>query len=103
MESEHDTGSDGERSITDELRDNSWSVNLEKPKYSGNPEAVVADAIAAVEQTVSGNHVNLVTHSAHGHPSEYLYDRLDEAFDDVSWKYVEQCGCGGYVTRVYVE
>jgi len=42
---------------------------------------------------------NLVTHGDNGHPSEYLFDALA---DDVDWEYVEQCGCGGHVTRVHV-
>lgn len=103
MESKHDTDADPEKSITDRVHDNSWSANLETSRYSDDPELVVEDAIDAIEQTASENHVNLVTHSAHGHPSEYLYERLDEAFDDLTWEYVDQCGCGGYVTKVFVE
>lgn len=103
MKSKNERDGDMERSITDRLHDNSWSVNLEKPIYSNDSDLVVEGAIAAIEQTATGNHVNLVTHSAHGHPVEYLYERLDEAFDDVTWAYVDQCGCGGYVTRVSVE
>jgi len=33
---------------------------------------VVEQAIEAVEHTEPGNHVNLVTHGDHGHPSSYL-------------------------------
>lgn len=35
----------------------------------------------------------------HGHPETYLYVTLDEL--DVDYEYVEQCGCGGHVTRVH--
>jgi putative CGCGG family rSAM target protein len=63
---------------------------------------VVEEAIEAVEHTTAGNHVNLVTHGDHGHPESYLYDRLREAFDDATVEYVDQCGCGGHVTRVHV-
>jgi len=50
---------------------------------------------------VAGNHVNLVTHANHGHSERYLFSHLDDVYgDDV--EYVQQCGCGGHVTRVYV-
>lgn len=65
----------------------------------------VSQARDAIEHTEPGNHVNLVTHGDNGHPDEYLYDELAEAVDSdgVRWEYVQQCGCGGHVTRVYVE
>jgi hypothetical protein len=45
-----------------------------------------------------------MSHGDHGHPETYLYDALEEAFgDDIEHEYVEQCGCGGHVTRVHVE
>ena len=90
--------------ITDRVHDNSWSANLEQPRHAERRDLVVRQAESAVEHTTAGNHVNLVTHGDHGHPETYLYDALAEAFDDgVSWEYVEQCGCGGHVTRVRVE
>ncbi len=50
---------------------------------------------------MAGNHVNLVTHANHGHSERYLFSHLDDVYgDDV--EYVQQCGCGGHVTRVYV-
>lgn len=88
--------------ITDRIHDNSWSANLEKPEHADDRDLVVAQAIEAVEHTASGNHVNVVTHANHGHPEGYLYDALDEAFADADWEYVEQCGCGGHVTRIHV-
>jgi hypothetical protein len=45
--------------------------------------------------------VNLVTHGDHGHPEEFLFEMLDEAFENIDYEYVEQCGCGGHVTRVH--
>ncbi len=68
-----------------------------------DPDVVVEQAVAAVEHTTAGHHVNLVTHGDHGHPETYLYDALAERFDGVAYEYVEQCGCGGHVTRVYRE
>ncbi|NEU58170.1 CGCGG family rSAM-modified RiPP protein [Halorussus sp. MSC15.2] len=102
---EHDADLDSDvEPITDRVHDNSWSANLEKPHHAESRDLVVEQAETAVEHTAGGNHVNLVTHGDHGHPETYLYDALDAAFgDDVSWEYVEQCGCGGHVTRVHVE
>ncbi|WP_276302425.1 CGCGG family rSAM-modified RiPP protein [Halorussus lipolyticus] len=102
---EHDADLDSDvEPITDRVHDNSWSANLEKPQHAERRSLVVEQAKSAVEHTASGHHVNLVTHGDHGHPDEYLYDALAEAFgEDCSWEYVEQCGCGGHVTRVHVE
>ena len=89
--------------VTDHVHDNSWSANLEKAQHADDRDLVVGQAIDAVQHTADGNHVNLVTHGDHGHPEEYLYDELAAAFgDDVDWEYVEQCGCGGHVTRAHV-
>jgi len=97
------TVSDDAEPITDTVHDNSWSANLEKPQHADDRSLVVDQALDAIEHTTSGNHVNLVTHGDHGHPSEYLYDALDDALDEIGYEYVEQCGCGGYVTRVHVQ
>ncbi|AGN02692.1 hypothetical protein L593_13765 [Salinarchaeum sp. Harcht-Bsk1] len=89
--------------VTDERHDNSWSANLEKPEHADDPDVVVAGAKRAVEYTLPGNHVNLVTHGDHGHPEEYLYDVLRDTFgQQIAVDYVEQCGCGGHVSRVHV-
>jgi len=89
--------------VTDVEHDNSWSANLEKPAYAEDPEAVVAGAKIAIEHTVPGNHVNLVSHGANGHPEGYLWEPLQAAYGDaIDLEYVEQCGCGGHVTRVQV-
>jgi putative CGCGG family rSAM target protein len=90
--------------VTDRVHDNSWSANLEKPVHADDRERVLRDARTAVEHTTAGNHVNLVTHGDHGHPETYLFEELADAFGDaVDWEYVEQCGCGGHVTRVHVQ
>nr|WP_233340916.1 CGCGG family rSAM-modified RiPP protein [Haloprofundus sp. MHR1] len=91
-------------SITDRVHHNSWSANLEKPQHAADRELVVAQAKDAVEHTASDHHVNLVTHGDHGHPETYLFAELEAAFgNDATWEYVEQCGCGGHVTRVHVQ
>jgi putative CGCGG family rSAM target protein len=82
--------------------DTSWSANLEGPDHAASEGLVIEESIEAVERTAPGTHVNLVTHGDHGHPETYLYDELRERFDDVTVEYVDQCGCGGYVTRIHV-
>ncbi len=88
-------------SITDEIHDNSWSANLEKPMYAEHPELAIQHAIEAIEHTTPGYHVNLVTHAELGHPEEFLWPALEAWDGDVEWEYIDQCGCGGHVTRVY--
>jgi len=95
---EHDDYTDGE-----DERDYTWSVNLELQEHADDRERIIDEAMEAVRQTAPGYFVNVVTHEEHGHPSEYLYRRLREGFDDIRCEYVEQCGCGGYVTRVHVD
>ncbi|WP_277555996.1 CGCGG family putative rSAM-modified RiPP protein [Halobaculum limi] len=86
-----------------ERHDTSWSAKLEEPRHAADPGRLVSEAIAAVEATADGVHVNLVTHGDHGHPESYLYAELDATFGDaVEWEFVDRCGCGGYVTRVHV-
>ncbi|MEF8801131.1 MAG: CGCGG family rSAM-modified RiPP protein [Halolamina sp.] len=89
------------RGVTDRLHDNSWSANLERDFHAEDQSLVVEQAIEAVIHTTAGNHVNLVTHGAHGHPEAYLFDALQEQDGDLRIEYVEQCGCGGHVTRVH--
>ena len=90
--------------VTDRVHDNSWSASLEEPIHRDDEPLVIEQAIDAIEHTAAGNHVNLVTHSNHGDPAEYLYGVLDERFGNaVTYEYVKQCGCGGYVTKVHVE
>lgn len=100
-EHDHDHDPDAEPN-TDEMHDNSWSVNLEKPRYADAVDLAIRDGIDAVRHTVAGNHVNLVTHADLGHPETFLYEALERAAVDVEYEYIEQCGCGGHVTRVHV-
>lgn len=89
--------------VTDHVHHNSWSANLEKPPHADDRELVITQGLDAVRHTAAGYHVNLVTHGNHGHPSEFLFEALAAEFgDDVEWEYVEQCGCGGHVTRVHI-
>lgn len=88
---------------TDEIHDTSWSINLEKPRHEADRDRLRREAIDAIRHTAPGRFVNLVTHEAHGHPSEYLYEELVDQFGSgIELEYVDQCGCGGYTTRVHV-
>ncbi|WP_123624053.1 CGCGG family rSAM-modified RiPP protein [Halorubrum sp. CSM-61] len=100
-ETDHHDHDETAEPITDEVHDNSWSANLEKPKYADDPELAVRDALVAIDHTTPGNHVNLVTHGDLGHPEEFLYDPIEREYG-LDPEYVEQCGCGGHVTRVRV-
>ncbi|WP_435129848.1 CGCGG family putative rSAM-modified RiPP protein [Halobaculum sp. D14] len=105
MSSAHEHGHGDVEPVTDHVHETSWSANLEQPWHEADADLLVEQAIDAVEHTEPGNHVNLVTHGAHGHPSEYLFEALADADvdADLEWEYVQQCGCGGHVTRVSVE
>jgi putative CGCGG family rSAM target protein len=97
-----DHGHEAADPVTDRVHDNSWSANLEGPEHAADRAYLVEQALSAVEHTAPDNHVNLVTHGDHGHPETYLYEALDESYGDaVEWEYVDQCGCGGHVVRVY--
>jgi putative CGCGG family rSAM target protein len=89
--------------VTETDHENSWSANLELEHHADSEALVIEQAIEAVERTAPGYHVNLVTHEAHGDPADYLHPELEAAFGDapLSWELVDQCGCGGYVTRVH--
>jgi putative CGCGG family rSAM target protein len=102
---DHDHAHEDAEPVTDQTHNNSWSANLEKAQYEDDRPLLEDHAIEAIEHTAGGYHVNLVTHKAHGHPEEFLYETLETRFQDgdVQWEYVEQCGCGGHVVRVHVE
>lgn len=90
--------------VTDYVHENSWSANLEKPHHAEDRSLVRSQTSEAIDHTASGNHVNLVTHAEHGHPGEYLYEHIEAEYgDDVDYEYVQQCGCGGHVTKAHVQ
>jgi putative CGCGG family rSAM target protein len=97
------TAQDSVEPVTDRDHDTSWSANLEQPSHADDEALVRSQAVTAIERTVPGNHVNLVTHATHGHPQTYLFPHLDGVYGaDIRLEYVDQCGCGGHVTRVHV-
>jgi putative CGCGG family rSAM target protein len=83
-------------------KNKNWSISLEHDEYENNLELVVQDAIKAVENTTKGNYVNLVTPEGFGHPEDYLFEALNLVFGNkIERKFIDQCGCGGYVLRVW--
>ncbi|HJV46285.1 MAG TPA: CGCGG family rSAM-modified RiPP protein [Bacillota bacterium] len=85
-----------------ELVDHDWSIDLEHGEYEENQELVIQDALQAVERTSPGYYVNLVTPNGFGTPEEYLDPLLHELYGEkIKTRFIDQCGCGGYVLRVW--
>ncbi|MFK9090695.1 CGCGG family rSAM-modified RiPP protein [Bacillus salipaludis] len=79
-----------------------WSVSLEHEEYENELELVVKDAIEAVTNTSKGYYVNIVTPANFGNPDDYLTEALVLYFgDNIESKFIDQCGCGGFVLRVW--
>ncbi|WP_017755494.1 CGCGG family putative rSAM-modified RiPP protein [Calidifontibacillus oryziterrae] len=79
-----------------------WSKDLEHDDYENNIDFIIEDAVKAVEQTSIGHYVNLVTSNTFGNPDSYLTPVLDARFGKkIRTKFIDQCGCGGYVLRVW--
>ncbi|WHY88487.1 CGCGG family rSAM-modified RiPP protein [Neobacillus novalis] len=82
--------------------DKNWSVSLEHEEYENDVELVVKDAIDAITNTSKGFYVNIVTPADFGEPDDYLTEELALFFgDSIKSKFIDQCGCGGYVLRVW--
>lgn len=65
-------------------------------------ELVIKDAIEAVEETGKGFYVNIVTPAGFGNPIDYVAEALTTYFTSrIEMKFIDQCGCGGYVLRVW--
>lgn len=93
-------------SFQESRKTNDWSLNLEDEFYVDHVEELVADAIKGVEETAPGYYVNLVTPGGCGEPTSWLIPKLELILPamEISFtriEYIDQCGCGGYVTRVY--
>lgn len=79
-----------------------WSISLEHDEYTVNRQFVISDSLKAVRETEKGYYVNLVTPENFGHPQTYLVSELEKAFGEkIEMKFIDQCGCGGYVLRVW--
>jgi putative CGCGG family rSAM target protein len=85
------------------LKTKSWSCGLEHGMYETDRDLVIADGLDAVAATAKGFHVNLVTPHTFGNPDHYLTPILKEKFGDrINVKFIDQCGCGGFVLRVWI-
>ncbi|WP_420489344.1 CGCGG family putative rSAM-modified RiPP protein [Neobacillus niacini] len=79
-----------------------WSISLEHEEYVMDMELVIKDALEAVEMTGKGFYVTIVTPDSFGHPDDYLAEALLEYFGGrIELKFIDQCGCGGFVLRVW--
>lgn len=83
------------------LIEKDWSCAMESEEYMDNIDLTVKDSLIAVEDTAQGYYVNLVTHESLGNPDSFLIPTLLEQFgDSIEIRFIDQCGCGGYVLRV---
>lgn len=80
----------------------SWSMDLEDEEYVRDKNKILRDARWAIEIAAAGMHVNLVTPASYGEPIELIQQLTDEYEDKIEVEFVEQCGCGGYVTKVTI-
>lgn len=79
-----------------------WSISLENEEYVDDIDALVNEAISAVETTAIGFYVNIVTPGVFGNPEIYLTEVFQRLFSDsITMNYIDQCGCGGHVLRVH--
>jgi hypothetical protein len=88
------------------LKEKDWSLNLEDEVFADNPQELIEEAVKAVEKTGFGHYVNLVTPAGTGHPEQGLLKAIQDAIDSAGFAYreivyVDECGCGGFVSRVY--
>jgi putative CGCGG family rSAM target protein len=84
------------------MKNFSWSLDLEDEEYVTDKNRLLQDAKSAVEITAPGKHVNLVTPASHGEPVQLIQQLKKEYGNKIKAEYVDQCGCGGYVTKVTV-
>lgn len=84
------------------MKNRDHSVGLEHDEYATNIDLVIHDALEAVAETGAGYYVNIVTPAQFGNPIGYLTERLESFFGDgIRYEFIDQCGCGGYVLRVW--
>lgn len=88
------------------MRKGDWSLNLEEEYGPGEEAEMVASAVEAVSQTKRDHYVNIITPGDMGNPEEWFIPRLERALSEKGLPvekllYVGECGCGGYITRIY--
>lgn len=82
--------------------DKDWTKDLEHDEYEKDIDLIIKDALTAVKETSVGYYVNLVTSEVFGTPVDYLQPLLEKMFpNQLKIKFIDQCGCGGYVLRVW--
>lgn len=88
------------------IKEKDWSLNMEGPEYEADVDMIFADSIDAIEKTKPGCYVNLVTPGVHDDPRVWFIDELSNrlAVKHIpvrEIRYIDECGCGGFVTRAY--
>ena len=88
------------------LKASDWSLNLEDPYYETHLDEIFTESVDAARQTKEGCYVNLVTPGVHGDPRDWLIEPLlvrlqAESLAIREVRYIDECGCGGHVTRVF--
>ncbi|KYP80022.1 CGCGG family putative rSAM-modified RiPP protein [Ferroacidibacillus organovorans] len=79
----------------------SWSINLETEEYALDRDLILKDSMEAIYKTTPGYFVNLAVAQNHGNPDDYLVPALQNHFgNQIHIRFIDQCGCGGYVYRV---
>lgn len=93
---------EGREPVTRRVHHRQWVADLESSNHAPDRGVVIEEAADAVEQTTPWTRVDIVTHQRHGHPSTYLYPRLESLFDGIRLADDGRRHCGGYVTEVVV-
>jgi len=88
------------------MKEGDWSLSLEDPYFESHIEEIFTESLAAVQRTKSGHYVNLVTPGACGDPRVWMFSQLLSQLQKAGLsvqdiRYMNQCGCGGHVTRVF--
>lgn len=81
-----------------------WSYNLE---FEDDERYIIDETLKAIAETGEGHYVNIVTNEQMGHPDEWLISRVKMRLEEnnrsiKSIHFIAHCGCGGFVTRIYV-
>lgn len=89
-----------------QMKKGDWSLNLEDEFYAEQHGEMMAASVEAVLMTKEGHYVNIITPGSLGSPEEGFLSELagclaDKTVHVEKLLYVGECGCGGFVTRVY--
>lgn len=83
-----------------------WSINLEDACFEQDSDELFREALEAVRNTAQGYFVNLVVAGSVGDPEQEFVSDLtrrlrEEEIPVLDVCYIDECGCGGHVIRVY--